>query len=115
MSKYKILTLFALAAVSAAAVYLITSSQLPARAYTAAVNSTPISRSSCCSVSPPAEQGNALADEALELYIAGFGSSPGLQAEVEDYGCHQEIVISENGQFLKRYGYNGGTFYDLSP
>lgn len=72
--------------------------------------------SSCCSIEsyPAADNENSIA-AALEYYRANYSSIDGLQARVEDFGCHQEIAITRDNQLLKRFGYSGGTFYELAP
>ena len=70
----------------------------------------------CCRIdNTPLSSENKLAAEALEYYQINFGATDDLQARVEDFGCHQEIIISRNNQLVKRFSYFGGTFYDLTP
>jgi len=73
-------------------------------------------KSSCCSfVNPAADRETNLATAALDYYRVNYGSTDGLQASVEDFGCHQEITISRDNQLVKRFGFNGNTFYELTP
>jgi len=70
----------------------------------------------CCRIdNTPLSSEDKLALEALEYYRVNFGAANDLRARVEDYGCHQEVIIFRNEQLIKRFSYFGGTFYDLTP
>ncbi len=48
----------------------------------------------------------------LEYYAANYGDTA-VEAQVRDFGCHQEIYILKNGQVVKRLAYRGGQLYEL--
>lgn len=70
---------------------------------------------SCCSVGGSSNTEDKLALSGLDYYQANFGDSEGLTAAVDDFGCHQEITISRNGEIVRRFGYSNNTFYDITP
>jgi len=55
-----------------------------------------------------------LQQQALAYYSDQFGEQA-TEAVVEDYGCHQEILIFKDGVPLRRLAYNNGVFSDLGP
>lgn len=48
----------------------------------------------------------------LEYYAAKSGDTA-VEAEVRDFGCHQEIYILKDGQLVLRLAYRGGELYEL--
>jgi hypothetical protein len=71
--------------------------------------------SSCCSAETATNSQDLLAIASLEFYRENFGNTEGLEAVVEDYGCHQEITISRNGEALRRFSHSNGNFSDITP
>jgi len=55
-----------------------------------------------------------LRQQALVYYNNQFADQA-TDAIVEDYGCHQEILIFKDGKPLRRLAYNNGVFIDLGP
>lgn len=99
-------------------VFVLVNSQLSAggRDLATTPRSIGLGRGSCCSAGSSAVSNEAsLASAALEYYRVTYGSVDGLQASVEDFGCHQEVTISRNNEVVKRFGYSGSSFYDLTP
>ncbi len=72
-------------------------------------------RGSCCSVGAAASSEDQLALSGLDYYGANFGDTEGLEATVDDFGCHQEISIHRNGEVIRRLSYSNGNFYDITP
>lgn len=52
----------------------------------------------------------------LEFYVETTGetNTEGVQAVVQDFGCHQEIYILKDGQRVMRIGYAYGQVYQMS-
>jgi hypothetical protein len=48
----------------------------------------------------------------LEYYAARYGYTA-VEAEVRDFGCHQEIYILKDGQLVLRLAYRGCELYEL--
>jgi len=48
----------------------------------------------------------------LDFYAARYGDTA-VQAQVRDFGCHQEIYILKDGQLVMRLAYQGGELYEL--
>ena len=71
--------------------------------------------SSCCSADTATNSQDLLAIASIDFYRENFGSTEGLEAVVEDYGCHQEITISRNGEALRRFSHSNGNFNDITP
>ena len=69
---------------------------------------------SCCARNQSQLAAEAIGQEALAYYKLTFGEEADTAA-VEDYGCHQEVVILKEGQPIRRLSYNGGAFSDLGP
>lgn len=71
---------------------------------------------SCCSSgSPEADSKESLALAALAYYREDGGNTDGIQAVVDDYGCHQEISLIREGNLVKRYSYLGSGLIDITP
>jgi hypothetical protein len=70
--------------------------------------------SSCCSTGAAASSEEQLAQAGLSYYRANSGDTEGLEALVDDFGCHQEISIQRNGEEIRRYSYSNDTFYDIT-
>ena len=71
---------------------------------------------SCCrSGRATSETIDPLGLAAIENYKSSGGDSTGLVAAVDDFGCHQEISLTRGDTLIKRYGYSGGVFYDITP
>lgn len=70
---------------------------------------------SCCSVETAANDQDILALSALDYYKANFGDIEGLEAIVEDFGCHQEITLERNGEVIRRFSHANGNFSDITP
>lgn len=51
--------------------------------------------------------------QALEYYVTTYNDAD-VEAEVQDFGCHQEIYIYKNGELIKRIGYGSGQMYEIS-
>jgi hypothetical protein len=51
----------------------------------------------------------------LQFYLSTSGDSDveGLDAIVQDFGCHQEIYVFKGGQQVMRVGYAGGQVYEI--
>ncbi len=79
--------------------------------------SFPIATSgSCCSVGALQSGGDeALARGAVEYYREGGGDITGIQALVDDFGCHQEISLMRDGELIKRYSYLDSEYIDITP
>ncbi len=117
-----IIILVVLILVSTLTVFIVVNNQLAARsaAYTASpeANSSAPGRGSCCSVGgsgDTADYYRALGQAALEYYSASGGDVNGLEAYVEDFGCHQEITLVRNNTLVVKYSYSGTTFVDITP
>lgn len=71
---------------------------------------------SCCSTGSSQSGGaELLAQSALDFYRESGGDLSGIQAIVEDYGCHQEISLLRDNELVKRYSYLGTEFLDITP
>lgn len=53
-----------------------------------------------------------LSQQGLEFYVAKYNDTD-VEAQVQDFGCHQEIHIYKNGQLVARISYRGGEFAEL--
>lgn len=53
-----------------------------------------------------------LQQQGLEFYVAKYNDTD-VEAQVQDFGCHQEIHIYKNGQLTARISYRGGEFAEL--
>ncbi len=81
-----------------------------------AINTAAAGAGSCCSFgSPEADSTESLAQAALVYYREGGGNTDGVQAVVDDYGCHQEISLIREGELIKRYSYLGSGLIDITP
>ena len=69
---------------------------------------------SCCSGNQAGSALDQVRQQALAYYSDQFGEQA-TEAVVEDYGCHQEILIFRDGEPLRRLAYNNGDFSDLGP
>ncbi len=69
---------------------------------------------SCCARDQTQISAASIGQEALVYYKVNFEEEAD-SAAVEDYGCHQEIVILKAGQPIHRLAYNGGVISDLGP
>jgi len=69
---------------------------------------------SCCSGNQAGSELNQVQQQALAYYNDQF-EEEATGAVVEDYGCHQEILILKGGEPLRRLAYNNGVFSDLGP
>jgi hypothetical protein len=69
---------------------------------------------SCCSVEAAANGQDSLALSALDYYKTNFGDIEGLEAIVEDFGCHQEITLSRSGEVVRRLSHTNGNFSDIT-
>ncbi len=69
---------------------------------------------SCCSGNQADSALDQLRQQALAYYNDQF-EEQATYAVVEDYGCHQEILILKDGEPLRRLAYNNGIFSDLGP
>ena len=72
-------------------------------------------RGSCCSTGNTTGNEDQLAQAGLDYYRANYGNSEGLEAIMEDFGCHQEITIYSNGEAVRKFSHSGGNFYDITP
>ncbi len=116
----KLIILAALIVLSTLTVFVVVNNQLAARtAYTAFAedNSPGLRRDTCCSIGSgnADEQSNQLGQAALNYFSASGGDISGLQAYVEDFGCHQEVSLVRSNTLIKKYGYDGTSFYDITP
>lgn len=48
----------------------------------------------------------------LEYYAARYGDAA-VEAQVRNFGCHQEIFILKDGQLVLRLAYRRGELYEL--
>ncbi|MBT9171724.1 MAG: hypothetical protein DDT21_00092 [Syntrophomonadaceae bacterium] len=48
----------------------------------------------------------------LEYYAARYGNAA-VEAQVRNFGCHQEIFILKDGQLVLRLAYRRGELYEL--
>ncbi len=79
-------------------------------------NPTSTGTGSCCSFGSPESEGTySLAQGALDYYGKDGGNTAGIQAVVDDYGCHQEISLLREGELVKRYSYFGSDYVDITP
>jgi hypothetical protein len=102
--------------ISVVAVFAILSNQTSAGTVTNPDGVSIFSGGSCCrSGGATNETTDPLELAAIEYYKASGGDTTGLVAAVDDFGCHQEISLTRSGTLIKRYGYSGGTFYDITP
>lgn len=67
---------------------------------------------SCCSGNQAESVLDQVRLQALTYYNENF-EEKATDAVVEDYGCHQEILIFKDGKLLGRLAYNNGVFNDL--
>ncbi len=71
---------------------------------------------SCCSAGSLQSGGDeALAQGAVDYYRESGGDITGIQASVDDFGCHQEISLMRDGELVKRYSFLGSEFIDITP
>lgn len=68
---------------------------------------------SCCGSGGGAVTREELTRAGLEYYRANFGEDD-VEAVVEDYGCHQEIVIYRDGETVRRLTFANGKIYDIT-
>lgn len=64
----------------------------------------------CSTASGAALSTEQLRQLGLKYYAANYGDTA-VEAEVRDFGCHQEIYIYKNGQLVKRLAYQSGQLY----
>lgn len=79
--------------------------------------SAPISFSpafSCCARNQAQVSAESIGQEALVYSRAVFGEEADTAA-VEDYGCHQEVVLFKDGRPIRRLAFTNGVFSDLGP
>ena len=69
---------------------------------------------SCCSGNQAGSELDQFQQQALAYYNDRF-EEQATDAVVEDYGCHQEVLILKGGEPLRRLAYNNGVFSDLGP
>jgi len=69
---------------------------------------------SCCSGNEAGSELEQMRQQALAYYNDQFGEEA-TDAVVEDYGCHQEILIFKGEEPLRRLAYESGVFSDLGP
>lgn len=69
---------------------------------------------SCCSDNEAGSEMDQLRQQALAYYNDQF-EEEATDAVVEDYGCHQEILIFKGEEPLRRLAYESGVFSDLGP
>lgn len=69
---------------------------------------------SCCSTGTAEASIEQLENAGVDYYAATYGQAENLEASVEDFGCHQEITITQDGRVVKRFGYAGGSFYEIA-
>lgn len=69
---------------------------------------------SCCSGNQAGSELDLVRQQALAYYSDRF-EEQATDAVVEDYGCHQEVLIFRDGEPLRRLTYNNGVFSDLGP
>jgi len=55
-----------------------------------------------------------LEEAAIDWYAKNFGDKD-VTAEVQDFGCHQQITIKKDGKAVKELSYQGGQFSLLTP
>ncbi len=67
---------------------------------------------SCCSVNQAESAPDQIRVQALAYYNETF-EEKATDAVVKDYGCHQEILILQDGESLRRLAYSNGVFSDL--
>lgn len=70
---------------------------------------------SCCNTETVPNTEEQLAQSGLAYYSANFGDTEGLEATVDDFGCHQEVSILRGSEEVKRFSYTNGTFFDITP
>lgn len=56
-----------------------------------------------------------LAQAAIDYYRESGGDISGIQAVVDDFGCHQEVSLIRDGEIVKRYSYAGSNLVDITP
>jgi hypothetical protein len=69
---------------------------------------------SCCSGNEAGSELEQMRQQALAFYNDQF-EEDATDAVVEDYGCHQEILILKGEEPLRRLAYESGVFSDLGP
>lgn len=69
---------------------------------------------SCCARDQSQNSIDLIGQQALVYYSSTFGEEAE-EAAVEDYGCHQEVVVFKDGRPIRRLAYNSGVFSDLGP
>lgn len=69
---------------------------------------------SCCAIDQSQNAIDLIGQQALVYYSATFGEEADAAA-VEDYGCHQEVVVLKDGKPIRRLAFNSGVFSDLGP
>ncbi|MEW5784612.1 MAG: hypothetical protein AB1767_05970 [Bacillota bacterium] len=69
---------------------------------------------SCCAPAAGTNTAEQIKQAGLEFYRASYGAEAD-EAAIEDFGCHQEILIYREGELLHRLAYSSGKFYDLGP
>lgn len=72
-----------------------------------------VPRGSCCGGGGGSYTREQLAQAGVDYYRANFGEED-VEAEVEDFGCHQEIVIYRDGEAVRRFSFVNGTIYDIT-
>ena len=70
--------------------------------------------SSCCGGGGGTVTQEQAARAGLDYYRANFGDED-VETVVEDFGCHQEIVIYRDKEMVKRFSFSNGTIYELTP
>lgn len=102
--------------ITVVAVFAVLSNQTSAGTVTTPDGVSGFSGGSCCrSGGAASETTDPLELAAIEYYKASGGDTTGLVAAVDDFGCHQEISLTRSSTLIKRYGYSGGAFYDITP
>lgn len=102
--------------ITVVAVFAVLGNQTSAGTVTTPGAVSGFSGGSCCRTGGAAsETTDPLELAAIEYYKASGGDTTGLVAAVDDFGCHQEISLTRSGTLIKRYGYSGGAFYDITP
>ena len=102
----------------ASAFFLIVNNRLSAVSITGdgtAAENWPTTAGTCCSPGGTATAEEQLAQSGLAYYRANYGGTEGLEATVDDFGCHQEVSILRGSEEIRRFGYINGNFFDITP
>ena len=77
----------------------------------------PVSSSSndaggCCSTGDAGSTLDDVESAALAYYVNTYGDSD-VSVKVNDYGCHQEIEVTKDGNVIMTLGYSNGEIYEV--